>query len=157
MKNALSNFIRVLLAFLIVASASMCFFWLPQAVSYVSSFLQADIAEAETVIYSLCAVVAAPVFAIFGISFAFPRAIEKETLFSMGIAKLLKAIGAALIGDCIFFCAILLLLLSAGEIILAPALLFVGALGITVGSMLLVLSEYVKRAATLKEEADCTL
>lgn len=155
MKKALSIFIRMLLTFLIAASVIMCIFWLPQAVSYAARFFEVETAQA--LIYILCAVVAAPVFAIFGVSFVFPRAIEKETLFSMGIAKLLKIIGALLIADCIFFSAILVFLLVAGERILAPALLFVGALGITVGSMLLVLSRYVKRAAILKEEVDYTL
>lgn len=155
MKKALSNFIRVLLAVLIAASIIMCLFWLPQAVAYIARFLKNN--ATETVIYILCAVVAVPLFTIFGISFVFPYAIEQGTLFSMRIVKLLKVIGVTLIVDCIFFCVILFLLLSTGEHILAPALLFVGTLGITVGSMLLVLSKYVKCAAALKEEADCTL
>ncbi|MBE6917955.1 MAG: DUF2975 domain-containing protein [Ruminococcaceae bacterium] len=162
MKKTLANFIRALLVFLIIASALMCKLWLPGAIFMVIGHLEqyAGIAGAEVsmAVCGLCAVVVLPVFVIFVMSFAFPGAIEKETIFSEKTAKLLKVIGVLLVADCALLCVMLtvLLALDASWLLVAP-FIFTGVLGITVGCMLLVLSKYVKHAAALKEEADCTL
>lgn len=161
MKKKLANFIRGLLIFLILASAVMCKLWLPGATFLIINHLDyyAGIAGAEVsmAVLALCAVVILPIFAIFVISFAFPRAIENDTLFSYQTGKLLKVIGTILVADCMLFCAILTALIFLEGWFLTAPFLFIGVLGITVGSMLLVLSKYVEHAAQLKEEADCTL
>lgn len=156
MRKKLSIFIRFLLAFMICASAAMCVFWVPQAVKYASEFFE-NSENAKFFLYTICALVAMPLFAVFAVSFKFSTAIENDRIFDKKTAKLLKVIGATVVADCVLFGACVILLFVMGEQVLAPALAFVGAIGITVGIMLLVLSQYVKCAAVLKEEADCTL
>lgn len=159
MRKTLSNFIRFLLAFMVLASAAMCIWWLPQAVEYACRFFESsNIGDGvESLVYALCALIAVPLFAVFFVSFKFPKFIENDTIFGEKTAKLLKAIGITVISDCVLFIACVILFFIMGERVLSPALAFVGAIGITVGLMLLVLSKYVERAALLKEEADCTL
>lgn len=161
MKKKLANFIRVLLVFLIAASAVMCMLWLPGAVFQILNHLEryAGITGegVSMAVYAICAVVIIPVFAIFFMSFAFSRAIENDTLFSTKMVKLLKTIGIILVSDCVLFCTVMIALLFLEGWFLTAPFLFIGVLGITVGCMLLVLSKYVKHAAQLKEEADCTL
>ena len=50
-----------------------------------------------------------------------------------------------------------LILFIIGDRILSPILFFAFLIGFTLGIMLAVLSNYVKRAAALKEEVDHTL
>lgn len=161
MKKKLANFIRGLLVFLILASAAMCRLWLPGAVFQIINHLDyyAGIAGAEVsmAVLAVCALVVLPIFAIFVMSFVFPRAIENDTLFSRQTGKLLKVIGIILVADCTLFCALMAALISLEGWFLTAPFLFIGVLGITVGCMLLVLSKYVEHAAQLKEEADCTL
>lgn len=163
MKKTLANSIRVLIVILILASAAMCIWWLERAIEYVLMFLRlvyTDGVVPESVgvlIRILCGVVIAPLFAILLMSFSFPSAIEKDRTFSEKTAKLLNVIGTILVSDCTLFCALLSVLLFYHESFVAPLLIFVGVLGITIGCTFLVLARYVKRAAALKEEADCTL
>ena len=164
MKNTLANFIRGLLVFVIAASAVMCKFWLPGAIfaviNHLDAFYGGMIGARESVtVCALSAAVILPVFVIFVMSFAFPRAIENDTLFSEKTSKLLKVIGIILNCDCVFFCILLMGLLLIWKVswLMTAPFLFIGVLGVVVGCMLLVLSKYVKHAAALKEEADCTL
>ena len=156
MKKKLSNFIRFLLGFMLAAGAAMYFLWMPGAVEYTSQFFGSpDIIN--YFMYTISAVIALPLFGVTVVSFKFPTAIEKDSVFDKKTAKLLYVIGVTVIADCLIFLACTAMLVAVGERVLAPALAFVSAIGITVGLMLTVLSRYVKRAAELKEEVDCTL
>ena len=161
MKKKLANFIRVLLVFLILASVAMCRLWLPGAIWLIQDHVEAHIGglglNTALVLYAVSIAVTLPIFGIFLMAFAFPPAIENDTLFSRKTGKLLKRIGILLVADCAVFCALLTALTFMVGWLLTGAFLFVGVLGITVGCMLLVLSKYVGHAAALKEEVDCTL
>ena len=161
MTKKLANLIRALLVFLILTGAVMCHTWLPGAIYLVYDAVDAYIGalgwNTAVVLYALSFVVAVPIFVIFVLAFAFPCAIENDTLFSLKTCKLLKTIGILLVADCALFCAMLTALTFAAGWLLTGGFLFVGVLGVTVGCMLLVLSRYVEHAAALKEEADCTL
>lgn len=161
MKKKLANFIRVLLVFLVLAGVAMCRLWLPGAIyliqDHVEEYIGAWGLNTAVVLYAVSIAVALPVFAIFVMAFAFPCAIENDTLFSLQTGKLLKRIGILLVADCAVFCALLTALTFMVGWLLTGAFLFVGVLGIAVGCMLLVLSQYVEHAAALKEEVDCTL
>ena len=163
MKKTLANSIRALIVILILASAAMCIWWLEKAIDYVLMFLRLVYTDGvvpewmDVLIRVFCGIVITPLFAILLMSFSFPSAIEKDMTFSDKTATLLHVIGMILVSDCTVFCAMLSVLLFYHESFVSPLLIFVGVLGITIGCMLLVLARYVKRAAALKEEADCTL
>lgn len=164
MKKTLANFIRGLLVTMLLAIAAMSIWWFGRGVEYFLLFLGALYIDdayvvnlLEITINILSTFVITPLACVFIMSFLFPYAIERDMLFCTEIAKTLKCIGIVVVCDCTVLCVAFTVMLFLRETLLSPALVFVGALGITVGCMLLVLSKYVKHAAQLKEEAEYTL
>lgn len=130
----------------------MFILWLPGALDYIAEFLGSTL-----LLYFICGIIGIPFLAILLAAFAFPKAIADDTVFTAKTAKLIKIISVTLFFDCVILCASAIWLLIAGEALLSPALIFVALIGITVALMLYILSDYVERAAILKEEADATL
>lgn len=159
MRRFISNIIRSLLFFMLISSAAMCIFWLPNAVDYASGvFKNAEsFKNAEYLLYTIGYIIALPLFIVFIIAFKFPTAIEADTIFHEKTAKLIKIISIIIFSDCTLFGALAIWFFCSGERVLSPVLAFVDVIGFTVALMLLVLSEYVRRAAILKEEADYTI
>lgn len=155
MEKRLANIIRAVLILMIAASAIMCIFWLPNAVSYVENYQTLN--GAKGALYAVCYAVAAPLFAVFGLAFKFPEAIKNDTVFSKPTARLLKIISVIIFADCLALGAGAIWLFSVGERVLSPALGFVSFIGLLVALMLFVLHGYVINATELKEEADATL
>ncbi len=159
MKKNTPNLIRILLSIMIVSIIAMMVLWVPRAVSYAEGFL----AESEgsgwygIVAYVISISVAVVAVAVFLISFRFPVAIEKGEIFTEKISVLLRRISILVIADCILFGAGTVGLFVLGDRVLSPALAFADVIGVALFGMLWVLSKYVKDAAVLKEEADCTL
>ncbi len=151
MKSKIPFFIYTVLAVLIGAGAIMYLYWLPNALRYMAHF------RPLAALRWICGLIAIPFFGILLSAFPFPKAVANDTVFSARTAKRIFGISIALLVDCLLLCATAAWLLWAGEALLSPALMFVALIGMTVAAMLFILSRYVDRAATLKEEADATL
>lgn len=149
-----SLWIRLALLLMVAAVAVMSFAWMPTAVDYASDFLGG---ASRPVLYALCGGIALVMATVVILAFRLPWAIDADCIFHARTARLLRGIGALLGGDCLLFGALAIALLTAGDILLAPVLLFVDGIGFCLTLMLFVLSDYVGRAAILKEEADGTL
>ena len=111
----------------------------------------------EWVCYTVCTIIALPLFAVLILGFYFPYAIKNDMIFNIKTAKILNIIALLLLFDCTAFGIFNAYILFTGEKLLAPALLFVALIGVTVGTVLLILSSYIKKATLLKEEVDATL
>lgn len=149
-----SLWIRLALLLMVAAVAVMSFAWMPTAVDYASDFLGW---AARPVLYAVCGGIALGLAMVVVLAFRLPWAIDADCIFHARTARLLKGIAALLGGDCLLFGALAIALLTAGDILLAPVLLFVDGIGFCLTLMLFVLADYVGRAAILKEEADGTL
>ena len=149
-----SLWIRLSLLLMVAAVAVMSFAWMPTAVDYASDFLGG---ASRPVLYALCGGIALVMATVVILAFRLPWAIDADCIFHARTVRLLKWIAALLGGDCLLFGALAIALLTAGDILLAPVLLFVDGIGFCLTLMLFVLSDYVGRAAILKEEADGTL
>lgn len=149
-----SLWIRLALLLMVAAVAVMSFAWMPTAVDYASDFLGG---ASRPVLYALCGGIALVMATVVILAFRLPWAIDADCIFHARTARLLRGIGTLLGGDCLLFGALAIALLTAGDILLAPVLLFVDGIGFCLTLMLFVLSDYVGRAAILKEEADGTL
>ena len=149
-----SLWIRLALLLMVAAVAVMSFAWMPTAVDYASDFLGG---ASRPVLYALCGGIALVMATVVILAFRLPWAIDADCIFHARTARLLRGIGALLGGDCLLFGALAIALLTAGDILLAPVLLFEDGIGFCLTLMLFVLADYVGRAAILKEEADGTL
>ena len=149
-----SLWIRLALLLMVAAVAVMSFAWMPTAVDYASDFLGW---ASRPGLYALCGGIALVMAVVLILSFRLPWAIDADCIFHARTARLLKGIAALLGGDCLLFGGVAIALLTAGDILLAPVLLFVVGIGFCLTLMLFVLADYVGRAAILKEEADGTL
>ncbi len=150
----ISLWIRIALLLMVAAVAVMSFAWMPTAVDYASDFLGW---ASRPVLYALGGMIALVMALVVILSFRLPWAIDADCIFHARTARLLKGIGALLVGVCLLFGGVAIALLSAGDRLLAPVLLFVDGIGFCLTLMLFVLADYVGRAAILKEEADGTL
>ena len=159
MKKKLANVICGVLVFMIAATLSMCIFWMPYLCSYLCTFLTSVFTKstAEILFYTVCMLIALPLVFAFSSAFCFVGAIKRDEIFTLKCAKLLKMISAVLFCDCALFSSVAIAFIFLGEKTLCPALAFIGAIGVMISLMLYALSSYVKDAAILKEEADCTL
>ena len=157
MKRSVANLIRLILMIMLAATLFMSVLWMPNAVDHFCALLTEQSSSIRPWLYAAATVIALPLFAVFIIGFEFPTAIEGDTIFSMRTAKLLRVIATLLFSDLALFAIGVIALFVVGDMLLAPALAFVLAIGITVSLMLCVLASYVENAAVLKEEADGTL
>jgi len=153
MKKHVPYLVSFIIAAMALGCAGMCVFWLPAFAAYAAPFL----GVAEWVVSLVCAVIALPLFLIFALAAPFPGDIKNDSIFSIAVSRRLKVIAILLAGDCLVFCVGMGLLLISGEYLLSPALGAVGVIGLVVAYVLLILSNYIKNAAALKEEVDATL
>lgn len=158
MKLSLSSLIRMVLIILIISTLAMCLFWAPHAVDYALGFISPELKDmARPLLFTVGTLMSTPLFIIFIISFKFCSEIKTNTIFSSKTANRLKLISIIIFIDCAIFTAGIVWFFCLGERVLSPALAFVDAIGLTVALMLATLSNYVREAAVLKEEADYTL
>ncbi len=153
MSKHISTLIRFILIVLIGAGIVLSIAWLPSFINYIENFS----CNITWLNYTICFAISIPVFIILVLGFYFPWAIERDMIFHLKTAKILRIISILLICDCTVFGIFVTYLLHSGDKLLAPALFFIALIGITVGAVLFILSSYVKRAALLKEEVDATL
>ena len=151
--KAISKCIFVVLSFLIILSAVMCIFWLPNVIDYLN--LSTNIEKCTVKI--LCAIIAVPMFTVLLIGYYFSYAVSKDSIFSNKTSKILKIISIILLCDCLALFSANTIFLSKGENLLSFALIFISSLGIMIAYALFILSKYVKNATELKEEVDAAL
>lgn len=155
MDKKLANTIKYFLAAMLILCLAVCLFWYPTAVEYVLGYM--IFPGARGLLYILGGAVTLPLLGIIGVAFRFPSLIVADAVFTRRTARLIKSIAITLFADCSLFAVVVVWVFAAGESVLSPALGFVAAIGFTVALMLYALSDYVGRAAALKEEADYTL
>ena len=154
------NLIKCILAVLIFGIVALFVLWVPSLHKYVEEILAQSNANLNFLcylVYPLCTLIAMPALALVAVAFRFPRAIERDEIFSTGTAKRLKLISNLIFISCAAGFTSVILLFIIGERVLSPLLFFAFFIGFTLGLMLAVVSDYVKRAAILKEEVDHTL
>jgi hypothetical protein len=154
MKTKLPIFVGVVLILMLISSVLMGIYWLPDVFNYLSSYLSGG---AFLAFKLLCGVIGAGLLGILLSAMAFPRSMAKDLIFTSKAAKWIKGQSIALFADCLLLCFAAVWLIWAGERLLMPALLFVGLIGIMVALAVYIISDYIARAAVLKEEADLTL
>jgi amino acid permease len=91
------------------------------------------------------------------VAIAFPSAMKKDKIFSNATASKLSIISLliTLAGALIIICAVMLA--AIGDKLLFFPLLIIASIALLIAFMLSILSNYVKRAALLKDEVDSTL
>lgn len=154
MKTKLPIFVAAILILMLISSVGMGVWWLPGVFAYLEAYLSGG---AFTVFRVLCAVIGAGLFGILLSAMAFPRSMAKDLIFTPKAAKWIRGQSIALCIDCVLLLGAALWLTVAGERLLMPALLFVALIGLMVALAVYAISDYIARAAALKEEVDLTL
>ena len=156
MDKFLRAFIIVSLIGAIALVAAVFLFWLPPLQEYVI-VLEGDLPILSALVYPFSALIAALSVASIAVAIAFPSAMKKDMIFSNATASKLSIISLliTLAGALIIICAVMLA--SIGDKLLFFPLLIIAAIALLIAFMLSILSNYVKRAALLKEEVDSTL
>ena len=156
MDKFLRAFIIVSLIGAIALVAAVFLFWLPPLQEYVV-VLEGDLPILSALVYPFSALIAALSVASIAVAIAFPSAMKKDKIFSNATASKLSIISLliTLAGALIIICAVMLA--SIGDKLLFFPLLIIAAIALLIAFMLSILSNYVKRAALLKEEVDSTL
>ena len=136
--------------------AAIFVFWLPSLQAYVVT-LEGGLPILSELVYPFSAVIAILCLGALGVALAFPSAMKKDEIFSCVTASKLSAISLliTLAGALIIICAVMLF--AVGDRLIFFPLLMISAIILLVAFMLNILSNYVKRAALLKEEVDATL
>ena len=156
MEKALRILIILSLIGAIALVALIFAFWLPSLEGYVAE-LTAESSVHSRLVYPFSAVIALLCLGALGVALAFPSAMKKDEIFSCVTASKLSAISLliTLAGALIIICAVMLF--AVGDRLIFFPLLIISAIILLVAFMLNILSNYVKRAALLKEEVDATL
>ena len=154
MKTKCPFYVGAVLSLMIVSAALMGVLWLPVAFAYLSAFLSGGALFAFAI---LCGVIGAVFFGILLSASVFPKSMAEDSIFTRKTAKQIKGISVAIFSDSLLLCVAAVWLIVVGERLIMPAMLFVALIGIMVASAVFILSDYIARAAVLKEEADLTL
>ena len=156
MEKALRILIILSLIGAIALVALIFAFWLPSLEGYVAE-LTAESSVHLRLVYPFSAVIALLCLGALGVALTFPSAMKKDEIFSCVTASKLSAISLliTLAGSLIIICAVMLF--AVGDRLIFFPLLIISAIILLVAFMLNILSNYVKRAALLKEEVDATL
>lgn len=159
MKKAMPKLVRILICVMILSLISMAILWTPRVTEYALSFVsesgtESAVRAASYISSTLILLISLTVFLI---SFKFASCFEKDSVFTVSTAKDIKLVAYLVLIDCIILAFVSAFLFFIGDAILAPALAFFDIIGIAIAATLFVLSCYLKDAAKLKEEVDCTL
>jgi hypothetical protein len=156
MEKVIRIFIIIALIGAIALVGAVFVFWLPSLEAYVAE-LTAGLPVSSKLVYPFSAVIALLCLGALGAALSFPSAMKKDKIFSCPTASKLSAISLliALAGAVIIACAVMLF--AIGDKLLFFPLLIIAAISLLISFMLGILSNYVKRAALLKEEVDATL
>ena len=154
MKTKLPILVAVILILMLISSVLMGIWWLPGVFAYLETYLSGGAFPAFRL---LCGVIGAGLFGILLSAMAFPRWVAKDLIFTSKASKWIHGQSIALCIDCVLLFGVALWLTVAGERLLMPALLFVALIGIMVALAVYAISDYIARAAALKEEVDLTL
>jgi hypothetical protein len=156
MEKVIRIFIIIALIAAIALVGAVFVFWLPSLEAYVAE-LTVGLPVSSKLVYPFSAVIALLCLGALGAALSFPSAMKKDKIFSCPTASKLSAISLliALAGAVIIACAVMLF--AIGDRLLFFPLLMIAAISLLISFMLGILSNYVKRAALLKEEVDATL
>ena len=156
MRKNVPSTVRLILIIMLLAGVAMCALWIPRAVSYLGSSCPA-LEGFEELLYLGFGIIAIPIFTVFFMAFAFVPAFEQDSIFDKRTARLIKVIAYIVLGDCVAFGIMMGIVTCLGETVLAPLMIFVSLIGITVSAVLMILADHVDRASELKEEVEGTL
>ncbi len=159
MKKAIPNLVRCLICVMMISLVVMEIFWTPRVTEYALSFVSDE--SYENIIrmsaYIASALILLLSLTVCFISFKFATCFKNDTVFTPSTAKDIKIVACLVSVDCLILAFVSVILFLIGDGILAPALAFFDIIGIAIAATLFVLSRYLKEAAELKEEVDCTL
>lgn len=160
MNKNLSNLIYAVLAVLILIFSVVCLFFIPNFALYLDELLAERgtvIPHIRAIVYICGALLAAPCLSILVMGFRLNLAVASDTVFTRTTADIVVRISRILCFDCVFFIFGIIALFIIGEGVVSYLFAFIDMVGIAIAFLLRVLSDYIRRAALLKEEADCTL
>ncbi len=147
-------FILLLMAVFIIFSV----YFLHSFAEYISFFFaDIGITLSNYVIYVLGAILIAVCISILAISMRFVGAVERDEIFTNKTANTLSLISRIFFVTCGAFFLVPASLFIIGERYISPMLAILDLVGIAIGVLLFILSDYIRRASELKEEVDLTL
>ncbi len=149
----LSKFTSIFTVALILLFSLLSVLFALSSAGYLAGFLGVP----TIAVYIAGALFCLPAVAVLFIALPLSGAVKNDTVFTQRTAKTLALISYIMIADCTAFLIAVSVLALKGEFLLSPLFGMTGVIGIAVGVLLRVLSDYIKRAAILKEEADATL
>ncbi len=154
----LSTKIRIFIIFLTTAFVGLCMCILPLCGEYISDVAVQKGFELSPIAVCLAGIVlCVPCVVILVMSMSLARAVERDEVFRASTAKTLKCISVLFFTDCIAFLCGIIVLLCLGELLISPLLTLIDLVGFAIGTLLSVLSGYIRRASELQEEVDATL
>lgn len=144
---------------LIIAFTALCICFIPNFAEYIAELEKVPMSENSTkaTVCIMGTVLALPCLAILILALKLSKAVASDGVFTASTAKRLFVISAILLADCVLFLLPVVFLFAVGEFTVSPLLAVLDIVGFGLGVLLRVLSEYISRAAILKEEADATL
>ena len=160
MNKISASLIRTVTAALIIVFAAICLGFIPGFSAYLDGFLTENgiaIGHVTAIVCGFGILAAIPVFIILALAMKLPRAVAEDRIFTVDTAALLSRIACIFFGDCILLLCAVISLLLVGEFLVSPLLALIDLIGFALAFLLRILADYVRRAAILKEEADCTL
>ena len=160
MNKSLPALIRAFIVFAIAAFTAVCICFFPSFCTYIKEFfIQKGLGteQLSALVYTYGAVLVLPCFAVLIMALRFPVAIAQDRIFTNETAALLSRISLILAVDCVLFLFGIIALFALRELTVSPLLSLIDLIGFSLAFLLRVLSDYVKRAAQMKEEVDATL
>jgi hypothetical protein len=161
--KTLGALIRIAVIFMGLCGIAICAYFLPSAAGG-GSIINPDSMDYEkfgrTIPWLIFSWVAAlPCFAILGLAWKVAEAVEEEAVFTVKVAKWIKAAAMLIFIDCALFFAVsaIFAVLQMSEPSIAMMSIMVTMFGVSIGIAAATLSRYVTKAARLQEEVNGTL
>jgi hypothetical protein len=159
MKLKISSLTRMFTFLLIAIFAVISICFIPNFAEYLCQYMKASgsFSVPRELIYAFGALVSIPCEVILFMSLSLSDAIENDAVFTAKTAETFSAISLILFVDCAVFLGSIIMLFCVGEFTVSPLFALVDLIGFGLSVLLYLLSGYIKRAASLKEEVDATL
>ncbi len=154
-----STFTRLFTLLLAVAFSVLCALFIPNFASYLCGVIDAAIGG-DTLFILLCVIgvlLCLPCLAVLLIALRLSSAVEHDTVFTVATSDIFACLSTIMLVDFTALLCGVIFLFVIGEFTVSPLLAIADLVGFAIAVMLRVLSEYIRRAAVLKEEADATL
>lgn len=154
MHKKTANILRLMLAALLIAVVVIFAFWLPSMHDYTEKLTANNFSFLYKFFYPLCAILFFPFLLMIILAFGIPKAMKNDNIFSKSTARLLLVISLLIILECMLLSVLVLFFFVLNDPMLALPFTFLSMIGFVLSAMLIILADYVKRAAEIKERIE---